>query len=126
MKPSEKYKSASDFRRAVQNKLKEVSQKEATDIQRLYRQVACSQLLKRLFHSNDIPWALKGGHALELRMQKTRATKDIDLTLKEDLFFNKDPKKKNESILEVLIEKARIDLGDYFEFEISGPIMDQI
>lgn len=124
MTPTEKYKSAADFRKAVQNKLKEISDSDGIDIQRLYRQVAYSQLLKRLFNGNDTPWVLKGGHALELRLQKARATKDIDLALKEAAFFDKNANKRNESIKEALIEKSRIDLGDYFDFEISGPVTD--
>jgi hypothetical protein len=40
-------------------------------------------LLIRLFRGQSpdkLPWALKGGYAMELRIQSARATKDIHLT----------------------------------------------
>lgn len=83
MKPVDKYKSAAHFRMAVKHKLSEISQRIEQDIQRLYRQAAYTQLLARLFLDEDISWVLKGGHALELRLKKSRATKDVDLAMRD-------------------------------------------
>jgi predicted nucleotidyltransferase len=124
MKPNEKYKTSQNFRTAIQEKLKLISRKEGVDIMRLYRQVGYTHFLARLFKDKNVPWVLKGGHALELRLQESRATKDIDLALKETNFFRGSESEKIDAIKEALIEKSRIDLGDYFEFLITGPKME--
>jgi predicted nucleotidyltransferase component of viral defense system len=124
MKPFEKYKTAQNFRTAIQEKLKLISRNEGIDIMRLYRQVGYTHFLARLFKDKNVPWVLKGGHALELRLQESRATKDIDLALKETNFFRGSESEKIDAIKEALIEKSRIDLGDYFEFLITGPKME--
>ena len=48
--------------------------------------MAFERLLTRLFAVERPPWLLKGGYALEMRLQNTaRATKDIDLTIPDAL-----------------------------------------
>ena len=71
MRPNEKYKTAQNFRSAVQEKLKLISRSEGVDILRLYRQVGYTHFLARLFKDKNVPWVLKGGHALELRLQES-------------------------------------------------------
>ena len=124
MRPNEKYKTAQNFRSAVQEKLKLISRNDGVDIMRLYRQVGYTHFLARLFKDKNIPWVLKGGHALKLRLQESRATKDIDLALKETKFLKGSENERIDAIKEALIEKSRIDLGDYFEFLITGPKME--
>ncbi len=123
MKPVDKYKNAANFRMAVKNKLNEISQNTEQDIQRLYRQVAYAQFLARLFLNDDISWVLKGGHALELRLQKSRATKDVDLAMKDIKGIHSKKEEKSSILRELLLEKSQIDLGDYFEFKISQPVL---
>ena len=123
MKPIDKYKSASGFRMAVKSKLNEISQETGQDVQRIYRQVSYTQFLARLFLDDSVSWVLKGGYALELRLKKSRATKDIDLAMR-DMKWNHSKKEENSSALrELLLEKSQIDLGDYFEFNISQPML---
>lgn len=122
MSLKEKYKSASAYRMAIQEKLKNISRNENIDILRLYRQVAYTHFLARLFQNNQVPWVLKGGHALELRLQRSRATKDVDLALKEASFF--EGSDRLTLLKEELIKNARLQLDDYFEFQISGPKME--
>ncbi len=124
MRPTQKYKTAGHFRTAIAEKLKLVSRTEGVDITRLYRQIGYTQFLSRLFQDKNVPWVLKGGHALELRLQKSRATKDIDLSLKEGKFLEGTVETRISALREALIEKARIELGDYFEFLVSGPKME--
>ena len=126
MSIKEKYKSAQDFRMAIQDKLLEIAKESGTDIQTLYRHTASSQFLARLFKCEKVNWALKGGHALELRLQESRATKDIDLTLKDSKVFNTSVENQNKALHELLIEKSRTDLEDYFIFLVSEPVMDLI
>jgi hypothetical protein len=46
--------------------------------------VAFERLLARLFAGDDPPWLLKGGYALELRLQdRARSTLDLDLSVPE-------------------------------------------
>ncbi len=123
MKPVDKYKTAADFRRAVKNKLNEISQNTGQDIQRLYRQTSYVQFLARLFLDDNVSWVLKGGHALELRLQKSRATKDIDLAMKDMEWIHFKKEEKSSALRELLLEKSQIDLEDYFQFKISKPIL---
>jgi hypothetical protein len=124
MKVTEKYKTPQSFEQAIRSRLKELSKGDGAENARYQRQIAYSQLLRRLFLEKDVPWALKGGHALEIRLQRARGTKDIDLALKEAGFFEGDHEEKMENLKEVLQKKASLDIGDYFTFLITGPIMD--
>ena len=123
MKPVDKYKSAANFRMAVKSKLNEISRKTEQDIQRLYRQVAYAQFLARLFLDDNVSWVLKGGHALELRLKKSRATKDVDLAMRDIKWIHSKKGEKSSALKELLLEKSQIDLGDYFEFKISQPVL---
>jgi len=59
------YATAGAFRRALEERLKSMSQTEQIDINRLRRQVSFDRLLARLFQEDPAPWVLKGGYALE-------------------------------------------------------------
>jgi len=61
------YATPGAFRRALEERLKSMSQTEQIDINRLRRQVSFDRLLARLFQEDPAPWVLKGGYALELR-----------------------------------------------------------
>ena len=123
MKPVDRYKSAAGFRMAVKSKLNKISQNTGQDIRRLYRQTAYAQFLARLFLEDDISWVLKGGHALELRLQKSRATKDVDLAMKEIKSIHSNKEEKSSALRDLLLKKSQIDLEDYFEFNISQPVL---
>src|ERR1700677_1643114 len=80
-----KYATAAAFRRALEDRLQDIARKEGVDLQRRPRQVAFDRLLARLFQegqSRALPWVLKGGYAMELRIKAARTTKDIDLTMR--------------------------------------------
>ena len=72
---SKKYATPAAFRRALEDRLQAIAKKEGIDLQRLRRQVAFDRLLARLFPAGDskqLPWVLKGGYAMELRMKAAR------------------------------------------------------
>ncbi len=120
---SKKYSDAKNFRIALLDKLKQGG--DAAQIQNRQRQVAFERFLCRLFQGDAPPWVLKGGHALVLRIQNSRATKDIDLALRDSKIFDaKAPEKQNLAILELLQEKAEIDLDDFFNFTVLPPTLD--
>jgi hypothetical protein len=59
---SRTYATAGAFRKALEERLKSISQAERTDINRLRRQVSFDRLLARLFREESVPWVLKGGY----------------------------------------------------------------
>lgn len=119
-----KYKSASAFLSALNERLKSKSLNEGIDIQRLRRQVAFDRLLQRLFYQRPSPWVLKGGYAMELRTTNPRATKDIDIVVRETRLMSHTSDEQNSIILNELRECANTDLGDFFLFQIEDPTMN--
>ena len=116
--PHRTYRSAADFRRALEDRLQEIAKKEAVDLQRIRREVAFDRLLIRLFRGQQperLSWALKGGYAMELRIQSARATKDIDLTVRLAGSANV----VNRALLQKLQEVATVDIGDFFVDPLS-------
>ena len=125
---SKKYATAAAFRRALEARLQDIAGKESVDLQRLRRQVAFDRLLARLFHEaqpRPLPWVLKGGYAMELRIKAARTTKDIDLTMR-NVFSPGEKKddKKNLAVLEKLQEAAAFSSDDFFVYTIGEPIAD--
>lgn len=122
METPKKYATATAFRRALEDRLRLIAEKEKLTIERLRREVAFDRLLARLFAREEAPWVLKGGYALELRIKEARATKDIDMAWREVL--GKD-KPLNESLFAALEEAAEVDLADFLVFVI-GPVMQDL
>jgi len=123
-----RYATAAAFRRALQDRLQDIARKESVDLQRLRRQVAFDRLLARLFQAaqpRTLPWVLKGGYAMELRIKAARTTKDIDLTMR-NVFSSGEKKddKKNLAVLEKLQEAAAFKCDDFFVYTIGEPISD--
>src|SRR5690242_13066494 len=117
------YSSASDFRRALEDRLQGIAKREAIDLQRIRREVAFDRLLVRLFRGqrpDKLPWVLKGGYAMELRIQSARATKDIDLTVRVAGPVDA----ATDFLLERLQESAALNAGDFFAYLIGEPIAD--
>ncbi len=78
-------------------------------IVRLRRELAYRRLLARLAAAQPDGWYLKGGLALQLRLEPSRATIDIDIGLVEGLGLA-----EAEAALR---EAVALDLGDRFAFE---------
>ncbi|MEN9723735.1 MAG: hypothetical protein RJB38_1721 [Pseudomonadota bacterium] len=106
-----KYENATALRRALEDRLSKHSEKTRIDVPRLRKQVAFDRLLARLFHGPQIPWVLKGGYAMEIRVGNARGTRDIDLALKETKFLSKSSDEQSQAILDLLKKNASIDLG---------------
>jgi hypothetical protein len=119
-----KYATATAFRKALEDRLKSISRKQAVDLQRVRRQVAFDRLLARFFSSDQAPWVLKGGYAMELRLNTARSTRDIDLTLRSTGAASHNPKIRNKAILDLLEPYAGIDLKDFFVYRVGQPMMD--
>jgi hypothetical protein len=97
-------------------------------LQRLRRQVAFDRLLARLFQAAQpraLPWVLKGGYAMELRIKAARTTKDIDLTMRSaSSSGEKKDDKTNLAVLGKLQEAAAFSRDDFFVYTIGEPISD--
>lgn len=118
------YKNAAAFRAAIEDRIKSISTKEKIGIERLRRQFAYDRLLARLFTGSDVEWVLKGGYAMQLRVSDSRATKDVDLAVREAKLLSGDSDSQGEALLALVQKKARLDQEDFFEFIVTGPIKD--
>lgn len=116
------YKSAKDFRVALEHRLQKHAAGSGLNLQRLRRTVAFNRFLARIFASKISPWVLKGGYAMELRLHKARATLDVDLG------FRGVPEAGGEIqtdyLQRLLASAAKADLEDFFLFEIGGVQME--
>lgn len=107
------YHTASDFRRALEDRLTTQARAEQrVDPNRLRAKVTFERFLARLFHDDTKRWVLKGGYALELRYPgRARATRDLDLNV---------PPPPYSDLLDELQAAAERDLGDHFEYKVSA------
>lgn len=116
------YSTAASFRKALEVRLQEHSERTGEDINRLRRKVAFDRFLARIFFHDTPLYFVKGGYAMELHIAQARATKDLDLTRKKPKKDTNEP--ASEFIYQELQTISRIDLSDYFTFEISQPQAD--
>ena len=123
MTPSKTYATAGAFRRALEERLKGISETEQVDLNRLRRQVSFDRLLARLFREDAAPWVLKGGYALELRFKSARSTIDIDLTVNSVTRATEGGEPATQ-VREMLQQRASVSLDDWFEFLIDPPMTD--
>ena len=116
------FKTATDFRKSLEARLRSIANKKSQDLQRIRRQCAFDRMLARIFHQDSNNFVLKGGYAMELRFSSARATKEIDLTC---LCRVDDPASIIEDIIvHELRQLIKVALNDYFNFEISKARMD--
>ncbi len=113
-----KYATGAALRAALEERLKRIAKTEGTELQRLRRQVAFDRFLARLFDGADTQWVLKGGYAMELRFEISRATKDLDFTVRSM------PTSAGDAVLVYLQEAGLRNLGDFFSFRVGVPMMD--
>jgi hypothetical protein len=116
-----KYDNAVYFRKALDDRIKNIARERAVPLDRLRRQVTFDRFLARLFDPNNLnpQWLLKGGYALEFRFHYlARTTKDIDFSIPHI----KDSDEN--AIREMLQEKAKKDLSDWFQFFVGLPMRE--
>lgn len=105
-----KYGTAPAFRRALEDRLKVRAGGDGSRIARDRKRVVFDRFLARLVEVAAGEWVLKGGFALDLRLEdRARSTKDIDLAWRAD----------EDELLDVLIDVAVHSAGDYFAFTIE-------
>jgi len=110
------------MRTALEERINRTARETDQDIQRLRRQVAFDRFLARVFSSQQASsFVLKGGYALELRLHKSRTTKDIDICINDSKGLKADDK---DGLLKIVRRAAAIDLGDFFEYIVGESILD--
>lgn len=76
------YATATAFRRALEDRLSAYTKQHGTNLHRMRKQVAFERLLARLSDSSSNRFFLKGGYAMEVRIEQSRMTRDLDLILR--------------------------------------------
>ncbi len=95
------------FKQALEQRLKS-SSKTGIDFARRRQLLVFDRFLARIAQVAGNTVTLKGGLALELRLDRARTTKDIDLRMMGSA----------DDVLERLQAASRLDLGDYMLFEV--------
>ena len=106
------YPSPEAFKQALEQRLRAAT-KTGAAFARKRQLLVFDRFLARIVQVLGDTATLKGGLVLELRLDRARTTKDIDLRLTGP----------SDGVLPRLQEAARLDLGDFFTFEI-GPDAD--
>ncbi len=105
------YLSGGAFRRALEDRLRSNSMSSNIPLVRLRKTVAFDRFLARLEKHQPGKWILKGGFAIQLRLvDKARTTKDIDVLVLAE----------HRDILSSLRNAGKVNLGDWFQFEIES------
>jgi Nucleotidyl transferase AbiEii toxin, Type IV TA system len=102
------YASPQAFKQALEQRLK-TSSNSGVDFARRRQLLVFDRFLARVVAVFGDTALLKGGLVLELRLERARATKDVDLRLVGS----------PESVLASLQEAGRLDLMDFMTFEIA-------
>jgi hypothetical protein len=102
------YASPPAFKQALEQRLKS-SSSSGVDFARRRQLLVFDRFLARIVAIFGTAALLKGGLALELRLERARTTKDIDLCITGS----------PATVLARLQEAGRQDLGDYMTFEVA-------
>lgn len=102
-----KYTSASAFRQALEQRLKNEAASTGIGLARLRKRVAFELFLRRLLIVAPESWVLKGALALDFRLAvATRSTKDIDLSRQDD----------EQAAIRDITAAQQLALDDFFSF----------
>lgn len=108
MKPPRAYASPETFKQALEQRLR-TRTASGVDFARRRQLLIFDRFLARVFRAFGDTVTLKGGVALELRIERARTTKDVDLRMVG----------APANVLERLQAAARADLGDFMGFEVT-------
>lgn len=103
-----RYANGTAFRKALADRLRR--QYPDQDVGRLQKRVAMERFLARIVAALPERARLKGGYALELRLDRARATQDVDLALSDVPV---------DGVLEALRDAAELELDDHLRFRIE-------
>ncbi len=117
---SRTYESPGDFKQALEARLRKKSG-TGLDFTRRRQMLVLDRFLARVVEVMGEAVIVKGGLVLELRLERARTTRDIDLRVEGDAT----------SILEKLRKAGQLDLGDFLSFEVRegvehAEILDEV
>ncbi len=119
------FTTAGAFRQSLEERLKQFAKNQGADLSRLRRRVAFERLLARLFMEENPRWLLKGGYAIELRLQEVaRATKDVDLYMRDTTFQVHQRQNVQHMLRELLQTELSKNLDDWFIFRLGVATAD--
>ena len=101
-----RYATPAGFKAALEQRLRSRAAGDGLELQRLRQLVVFERFVARVFAEFSDAAVLKGGLALELRLERARTTKDIDLRLMGP----------PDDVLARLQAAGRVGLGDPFAF----------
>ena len=103
------YKSPESFKQAVNDRLLKIARERQLPVHRYQARFLIERLLARVLRA--FPQVIvKGGMAIDLRLENARTTKDLDLGLRQ---------LDAEKILPELQRVCQMDFGDWLTFEIE-------
>jgi Nucleotidyl transferase AbiEii toxin, Type IV TA system len=104
-----RYRTADAFRQALEQRVRTEAQRRGMLVTRVRQLAVFTRFIARLMVSLGPRVVLKGGLALELRLDRARATRDVDLRISGS----------PDTSLAELQAAVRMDLGDFMTFEIQ-------
>lgn len=108
------YETPQALRTALEARIRNESAANGISPDRLRRRVVFQRIVTRLQRAEPGRWVLKGGMAMEVRLQDAaRLTKDLDLGLRD---ADIDPAELRDRLIEALV---RDDDGDGFRFAVE-------
>jgi hypothetical protein len=110
MRATDRYKTPVAFKTALEERVRRRAASEGTTMDRVRQLLLFDRFIARANESFGDRLLLKGGVVLELRLERARATGDIDWRMVET---------PPEKVLEELQRAAAIDLGDEISFLVT-------
>ena len=104
-----RYETPEAFKQALEDRLRNAAEGEGSELGRRRQLLVLDRFLARVDRVFGDTAVLKGGLAIELRLECARTTRDVDLRLTGS----------PEEVLPSLQEAGRLDLGDFLSFEIQ-------
>jgi hypothetical protein len=103
------YPSAEAFKQALEDRVRAAAAARSMDMARYRQLVVFDRFLARVFDEFGEKVCLKGGVALEVRLERARMTRDVDLRIDGD----------PAAVLDRLRQAGRLDLGDFLRFRVE-------
>lgn len=103
------YETPEAFRMALEQRIRAAARRPAVSINRFRQLLVFDRFLARIFEQFSERAIVKGGLVLELRLDRVRTTKDVDLRLVGD----------PDALLTALRTAGSLDLGDWLSFLIE-------
>ena len=104
-----RYETAAAFKTALEERLRSAAASDGVELARLRQLLVFERFLARVLSKTPRSTLVKGGFALELRLERARTTKDVDLRMD----------RTRGGLLDRLQDAGRMDLEDWLTFEVT-------